>query len=141
LSPGALADVILVDYYPPTPLTAANLMHKMAQADPRAMPADSVLRMAFSHNAETASLFFPGPLGQLSPGALADVILVDYYPPTPLTAANLPWHVIFGMDGTGVDTTIVGGRVLMRHRELLTLDEAAITTRSRGLAEQVWKRL
>lgn len=124
-----------------TEMHAAYLVHKMAQTDPRAMPADVVLRLAFGHNAEIAGLFFPGPLGQLSPGALADVILVDYHPTTPLNAGNLPWHIIFGIDGTGVDTTIVGGRVLMRHRELLTLDEAAITARSRELAAKVWQRV
>jgi putative selenium metabolism protein SsnA len=124
-----------------TEMQAAYLVHKMAQADPRAMPADVVLRLAFAHNAETAGIFFPGPLGQLSAGALADVILVDYQPTTPLKASNLPWHVIFGIDGTGVDTTIVGGRVLMRQRELLTLDEAAIAARSRELAAKVWQRV
>ncbi len=124
-----------------TELHTAYLVHKMAQSDPRAMPANALLRMAFAHNAEIAGLFFPGPLGQLSPGALADVILVDYQPTTPLSAANLPWHVIFGLDGTGVDTTIVGGRLLMRHRELLTLDEEAITARSRELASRVWQQV
>ena len=124
-----------------TEMHTAYLVHKMAQGDPRAMPAGTVLRLTFAHNAEIAGLFFPGPLGQLSPGALADVILVDYCPTTPLTAGNLPWHVIFGIDGTTVDTTIVGGRVLMRHRELLTLDEPAITARSREVAAAVWQRL
>jgi putative selenium metabolism protein SsnA len=124
-----------------TEMHAAYLVHKLAQADPRVMPADTVLRMVYAHNAEIARLFFPGPLGRLVPGAPADVILVDYYPTTPLTAENLPWHLIFGVDGTGVDTTVVGGRVLMRGRELLTLDEAAITARARELAAQVWERL
>jgi len=124
-----------------TEMHVAYLVHKMARGDPRAMPADAVLRMAFAHNAEIADLFFPGPLGQLSPGALADVILVDYFPTTPLDAGNLPWHVIWGIDGSSVDTTIVGGRVLMHHRELLTLDEAAITARSRELAAEVWQRM
>ncbi|MFZ5916553.1 MAG: putative aminohydrolase SsnA [Chloroflexota bacterium] len=124
-----------------TEMHAAYLVHKMAQADPRAMPADVLLRMVFDHNAEIASLFFPGPLGQLVPGALADIILVDYFPPTPLSDGNLPWHLVFGVDGSGVDTTIVGGRVLMRHRELLTLDEKAISARARQLAAAVWQRL
>ncbi len=39
-----------------------------------------------------------------------------------------------------VTTTIVGGKVLMQDRQLLTLDEAEITARSRELAAQVWKR-
>jgi hypothetical protein len=40
-----------------------------------------------------------------------------------------------------VDTTIVGGKVLMRDRELLTLDAAAIMGRARELAGRLWKRM
>jgi cytosine/adenosine deaminase-related metal-dependent hydrolase len=79
-------------------------------------------------------------LGRLAVGAAADVIFVDYHPITPLTAGNLPWHLIFGFESSMVTTTIVGGRVLMRDRQLLTLDEAAITARSRELATKVWRR-
>ena len=53
---------------------------------------------------------------------------------------NLPWHLIFGFEASMVTTTIVAGKVLMRDRELLTLDEAEITARSRELAAQVWQR-
>ncbi|MDY7040769.1 MAG: putative aminohydrolase SsnA [Chloroflexota bacterium] len=124
-----------------TEMHACYLIHKLNKHDPRVMGADTVLKMAFGHNAEIAGLFFPGPLGVLESGALADVILVDYHPTTPLNAGNLPWHIIFGVDGTGVDTTIVGGKILMRHRELLTLDEEAITARSRESAAETWRRV
>ncbi len=127
-----------------TEMAVCYLTHKQATGDPRTLPADQVVQMAWAHNARIARTFFPGlgeRLGQLAPGAPADVILVDYDPPTPLTAGNLPWHIIFGMDGTGVDTTIVAGRVLMRHRQLLTLDEAAIMAQARDLAERLWKRM
>jgi len=124
-----------------TEMHTAYLVHKLSQGDPRVMGADQVMRMAFAHNALTAGLFFPGPLGELSVGALADVILVDYVPTTPLTRDNFPWHIIFGVDGTGVDTTIVGGRVLMRDKELLTLDEEEICARARELAGKLWRRL
>jgi len=121
---------------------AAYLVHKLAQGDPRAMGADQVLRMAFQNNAQIASLFWPEhPLGELSVGACADVILVDYRPPTPLTADNFPWHIIFGVDGTQVETTIVGGGVLMKGRELLTLDEEEIYAKARELAAKVWRRI
>jgi hypothetical protein len=66
---------------------------------------------------------------------------MDYAPPTPLLASNLPWHVIFGMDGTGVDTTIVGGQVLMRRRRLLALDEERIMGKARELANKLWQRI
>jgi len=124
-----------------TEMHVAYLVHKLGKGDPRVMGADQVMQMAFAHNARTAGLFFPGLLGELAVGALADVILVDYVPTTPLTEGNLPWHIIFGVDGTGVDTTIVGGRVLMRNRELLTLDEGEICAKSQELAGKLWRRL
>ena len=58
-----------------------------------------------------------------------------------MTADNFPWHIIFGVDGTQVDTTIVGGRVLMKGRELLTLDEEEIYAKARELAAKVWRRI
>jgi putative selenium metabolism protein SsnA len=125
-------------------MAACSLAHKAARGDPRALPADHVVQMAWAHNARIAGAFFPGlgpEFGQLAVGAPADIILVDYHPPTPLTADNLPWHIVFGMDGTGVDTTIVAGRVLMRHRELLTLDETKIMARARELAGKLWQRI
>jgi len=116
-------------------------LHKLAQEDPRVMGADQVLDMAVKNNARIAGLFFSKPLGELSVGAYADIIFLDYVPPTPLTAGNLPWHLIFGMDGGQVSTTIVGGKLLMKDRQLLTLDEEAIKARSRELAQKLWARM
>jgi putative selenium metabolism protein SsnA len=124
-----------------TEMKTAYLLHKHNKGDPRVMGADQVLKMAVGHNAQTAGLFFSHPLGQLSPGASADIVFLDYKPPTPLNLGNLPWHVIFGMDGAQVSTTIVAGRVLMHDRELVGLDEEQITANARELATTVWKRL
>jgi len=119
----------------------AYFMHKQAHRDPRRMNGMDVARMAIDNNRALAEVFWPDlPLGRLAVGAAADVIFVDYHPITPLTAGNLPWHLIFGFESSMVTTTIVGGRVLMRDRQLLTLDEAAITARSRELAVKVWRR-
>ncbi|HID87217.1 MAG TPA: putative aminohydrolase SsnA [Anaerolineae bacterium] len=122
-------------------MKTAYLVHKLARQDPRVMGADQVLEMAVANNAKIANLFFPGPIGELSVGAYADVILLDYVPPTPLTADNLPWHIIFGVDGSHVTHTICAGRVLMRDRQLTTLDEEAIGARARELARRVWIRI
>ena len=85
--------------------------------------------------------FFPGlQIGEIKVGAAADVILVDYHPYTPLTEGNLPWHILFGFESSMVTTTIVAGNVLMRERQLLTLDEAAIAREALALAPQVWER-
>lgn len=120
----------------------AYLGHKLVQRDPRAMPGDLVFELAYAANARLARFFWPDQLvGALEPGAVADVVLVDYKPPTPLTAANLPWHVLFGYEASAITTTISAGRVLMQDRQLLTLDEEAITARSRECAATLWARL
>jgi cytosine/adenosine deaminase-related metal-dependent hydrolase len=97
--------------------------------------------MAAHHNARLAERFFAGTrLGALEVGAQADVILVDYHPFTPLTAGNLPWHILFGFEASMVTTTIAAGRVLMRDRRLLTLDEDSIAQEALALAPAVWAR-
>jgi hypothetical protein len=57
-----------------------------------------------------------------------------------LTAGNLPWHIIFGVQPSMVTTTLVGGRLLMRDRQLLTLDEQEIGAKAREIAPEVWER-
>jgi len=80
-------------------------------------------------------------LGELRKGAAADLVFLDYYPTTPLTAGNLPWHLLFGTEASMVTATVCAGRVLMRDRKPLTLDEETITARSRELAARVWERV
>jgi putative selenium metabolism protein SsnA len=121
-------------------MKAAYLIHKSNEDDPRAMSGDTVTTLAYRNNAQIAALFWPQPIGALTPGAYADIVLLDYYPHTPLTAGNLPWQIIFGVDGTHITTTIVGGKILMRDRKLLTLDEERIAAQAREIAPQVWKR-
>lgn len=121
-------------------MKVADLLQKVAHADPRYLGADKVLQMAVQNNRALAGVFFPRPLGIVAPGAAADLILLDYYPTTPLSAANLPWHILFGVSGGHVHSTIVAGQVLMRDRRLTAMDEAAITERSRRVAAATWER-
>jgi len=123
-------------------MKAAYLVHKLAQRDPRAMPGGVVMRLAYANNGRLARVFWPDlTLGELRQGAAADLVFLDYHPTTPLTAGNLPWHLLFGIEASMVTATVCAGRVLMRDRRLLTLDEEAITARSRELAAQVWRRV
>jgi putative selenium metabolism protein SsnA len=120
-------------------LKAASLLHKHQLADPRAGWAEGP-KMLFGNNSLICEEYFPRPLGRLVAGAYADVIVVDYDPPTPIHAGNLNSHILFGMSGPMVDTTVINGRVVMRERHLVDIDEAAIRTQSRERAEDVWKR-
>lgn len=120
---------------------AAYLLHKVWNRDPRRMPGNEVAAMGAYNNAALAGLLFPNALlGVIMPGAHADLIFVDYKPYTPMTVGNLPWHIIFGFNESMVTTTIVAGKVLMKDRELLTLDEERIAANARSLAPKVWER-
>jgi putative selenium metabolism protein SsnA len=119
----------------------AYLLHKVWHRDPRRMNGMDVVQMAVYNNAALARRFFQeAPLGALQPGAAADMIFVDYHPFTPLSAGNLPWHILFGFHESMVTTTIVAGQVLMRDRQLQTLDEEAVMARALELAPGVWER-
>ena len=119
----------------------AYLLHKVWHRDPRRMNGMDLVQMGIYNNAAIAGRFFAdGPLGVISPGAHADLIFVDYHGHTPLSAGNLPWHIVFGFHESMVTTTIVAGKVLMHDRKLLTLDEEAIAARAREMAPAVWQR-
>ena len=119
----------------------AYLLHKVWHRDPRRFSGIDAVRLGVYNNAALANKFFPeAPLGVLTPGASADLIFVNYHPHTPLTSGNLPWQIIFGFHESMVTTTIVAGEVLMRDRDLVTMDESAITARARELAPKVWER-
>lgn len=117
----------------------ANVLHKFAQADPSAAW-EEVPQLVFANNSRIASRFFSKPLGKLVPGAYADLIVVDYFPPTPLNEGNYYGHILFGVVGRAVETTIINGRVLMENRRLLFIDEEEVTAKSRELAALVWER-
>jgi cytosine/adenosine deaminase-related metal-dependent hydrolase len=92
-------------------------------------------------NPEIARRQFGLPLGALVEGGPADLIVVDYRPPTPLDETTLLGHLFFGLSQAPVDTTIVDGRILMRGRKLtIDLDEEEVAARARELAAALWKR-
>ena len=120
-------------------LKVANLLHKHQTGNPGAGWPEAPA-MLFSGNAAIASECFGRPVGKLIPGAHADIILVDYDPPTPLHAANVGGHILFGFAGRSVSATIIGGRIVMDDRKLLMIDEQEVMAKARALAAELWKR-
>jgi len=92
------------------------------------------------NNAVIANRYFKG-LGELKEGFAADVILLDYFPPTPMDASNFAGHLVFGLSQSAVDTTIAAGRVLMEGKKLkLGIDEEEVARKSAELAKKLWAR-
>lgn len=119
----------------------AYLAHKLWNHDPRRMNGMDVVQMAIYNNAELATRMFKGhPIGRIQAGSAADVIFVDYHPFTELNTGNIPWHIIFGFNESMITMTMTAGKVLMKDRKLLTLDERAISEKALELSSSTWKR-
>lgn len=100
-----------------------------------------VTDMLFRNNAKIANRSFETPLGVLKPGAAADVIVMDYKPFTPFSDANIDGHMLFGMTGRQCQTTMINGRLLMKDREFVDIDEAAINAKVLESAKKLWGEL
>lgn len=118
----------------------ANVLHKHHLCDANAAWGE-VPKMLFEHNAAIAGRYFSAPLGVLKPGAAADVIVVDYDPPTRLDESNCSGHILFGMTGRDVITTIGNGKVLMKDREIKVADTKEVMTKCRESSAKLWKSI
>ena len=118
----------------------ANILHKHHLCDANAAWGE-VPVMLFENNAKIANRYFKKPLGVLKEGAAADVIVTDYNPLTPMHAGNVNGHILFGMTGRSVVTTIANGKVLMKDRVLTTIDEEKVMADCRQAAAALAKSI
>jgi len=121
-------------------MRCAYLLHRLANHDPRVAFVEAP-QMLLQNNAEICERQFGLKLGEITEGLPADLVILDYQPPTPISADNFLGHLIFGLVDATVDTTVCKGKILMKNKKIVALDEERIAARSRELAPQVWKRL
>ena len=121
-------------------MRCAYLLHRLHNRDPRVAFLEAP-QLLLQNNAEICERQFGLKLGVIAQGLPADLAILDYQPPTPLSETNFLGHLIFGLVDATVDTTVCRGKILMRGKKIITLDEETITARSRELAPKVWKRL
>lgn len=115
----------------------ANVLHKHHLCDANAAWGE-VPKMLFENNAAIANRYFKTPLGVLKEGAAGDVIVVDYNSPTQLDASNINGHILFGMTGRDVVTTVANGRVLMKDREIKVIDVEEAMAKCREESAKLW---
>ena len=115
----------------------ANVLHKHHLCDANAAWGE-VPKMLFENNAAIANRYFKTLLGVLKEGAAGDVIVVDYNPPTQLDASNINGHILFGMTGRDVVTTVANGRVLMKDREIKVIDVEEAMAKCREESAKLW---
>lgn len=118
----------------------ANVLHKHHLCNANAAWGE-VPAMLFEGNAKIANRYFKKPLGILKEGAAADVIVTDYIPLTQMNADNCNSHILFGMTGRSVVTTVANGKVLMKDRILTRIDEEKVMADCRQAAAELAKSI
>lgn len=118
----------------------ANILQKHMHQNPNCAWGE-IPTMLFEHNAQIANRFFSTPLGKIKEGYAADIIFVDYDPITPMDETNLNSHILFGMNGMNVTTTMCNGELLMRDRKLLHINKQEVMEESRRVANNLWQRV
>src|SRR5262245_9985581 len=113
----------------------AALLHKHASMDPRALSAHSALEMATIRGAR--ALGMEKRIGSLEPRKRADVITVSLNGARQTPMYDAISHLVYVIRGDDVQNTIVNGRIVMRDRKVLTLDEKAVIAEGRSWIEKV----
>ena len=116
-------------------MRVASLLHKLQSKDPRVVSAKEALQMATIGGAR--ALGMDRQIGSLEPGKRADLIVVNMTAARQTPVYDPISHLVYVTRGDDVRTTIVQGKVLMRDRRMLTLNEPAILDEARGWADKV----
>ena len=118
--------------------TAAKL-GKTALLDPTAMSARTVIRMATCDGAKVLGL--DTLVGTLEPGKKADICIIDMNKPHLTPLYNEYSHLVYTVGGADVETVLIDGKLVMKNRRLLTIDEEEAMRRVRAIALRVKKSL
>jgi 5-methylthioadenosine/S-adenosylhomocysteine deaminase len=120
-------------------MATAAFLAKHAAGDPTAAPASAVLEMATLGGAR--ALGMEDRIGSLEAGKRADLVIVDVRDPRLVPMYDPVSHLVYATKGADVRHVIVEGEVILRDRDVLTLDERAVMARAAALAKDVSRSL
>jgi putative selenium metabolism protein SsnA len=110
------------------------------EADASIQPDWATRRVAAG--AKLAGRLFGEPLlGRIEPQAPADLVVLAYDPPTPVSEGNIAGHWVFGISAANVRDVIVNGEVVVRDRRLTRGDRPDLPGRCREAAGSLWRRM
>lgn len=117
----------------------AAKLHKLSTGDPKVVTAEEALALATIGGAR--ALHMEADIGSLEEGKRADIVVVglDSLHQTP--RYNVYSHLVYATKASDVRTVVIEGRVVMRERRLLTLNEALIKQKARAIRERITRSL
>lgn len=118
--------------------TAAKL-HKVFSGDPKVLSAVEAFELATIRGAQ--ALHLENEIGSIEKGKRADIVIVERDSLNQIPLYNVYSDLVYATKANDVETVIINGRVVMRDRRLLTLDEAAIKAAARVFREKIARSL
>lgn len=118
--------------------TAAKL-HKLMSGDPKTLPAEQAFEMATIRGAR--ALHLENLIGSIEAGKRADIAIVDFDNLNQTPYYNIYSHLVYATKAADVRTVIINGRVVMRDRRLLTLNESVIKKDANAYRDKIIKSL
>ncbi|RMF04676.1 MAG: amidohydrolase [Chloroflexi bacterium] len=119
-------------------LKTTALLQKVHTLNAMILLPEDVLRMACRGGAEAFGL--PNDIGSLEVGKKADITLVDLNTPFAMPVHRVPSALVYNINAREVDTVIVNGKILMRHKKILFVDEDALLREARSACAGLFKR-
>ncbi len=120
-------------------MDSAAKLHKVISSDPKVMSAQEAFELATIRGA--AALHLEKEIGSLEAGKRADLVLVESDSLNQIPSYNVYSDLVYATKASAVQTVIINGRVVMRNRRLLTLNEKAIKASARVVRERIIKSL
>ncbi|MFX1535974.1 MAG: amidohydrolase family protein [Promethearchaeota archaeon] len=116
----------------------ACLLQRATHYDPTVVKAEDVLRMATIGGAKLLGMDIE--IGSLEIGKKADMIIVNFEKPHLYPKTNIVSHLIYAAKASDVDTSIADGKVIMKNRKVLTMNEASVLKEAQEAYENILAR-
>ena len=116
--------------------TVAKL-HKVFTGDPKVISAQQAFEFATIRGAQ--ALHLEKEIGSLEVGKRADLLVINRDTLNQIPVYNIYSDLVYATKASDVETVIINGRIVMRERRLLTLDEAAVKTEARAFRDKIIK--
>src|SRR5216684_735686 len=113
----------------------AAKLAKITKSDPLALGAKAVVEMATIYGAQ--ALHMEKEIGSLEAGKKAALTLIGLDPPHAVPIYDVYAQLAYALKGSDVETVVIGGRVVMRDKKVLTVDEAAVIAKAREYKNKI----
>jgi 5-methylthioadenosine/S-adenosylhomocysteine deaminase len=117
----------------------AAKLQKVSRMDPRALTAQQAVEIATIEGAR--AIHMEAEIGSLEPGKKADFVVVNISAPHAVPMYDVYSQIVYALKESDVADTVIGGKIVMRDRKMLTLDEPQILVKAQEIGERVKQSL